>query len=140
MDIIAIYVPCALSIAGGVFMLTSFCMFKDLRTTFGSYSMWFAISGIGASMYPVFGTPRDGSALCYSQVFFGHYFVLSSLFTSTILVKTIFRLFYPLTNERAGSAKLQVNTTTILYAWGLPALLYILPFFTNSYGLDDGNM
>ena len=122
-------------------MLLSYMYFKQLRTTFGSISMWFAVCGIGASVYPLMGDrPGDGTPLCIVQSLVGSYFVLVSLFSTNILVRSIFRLFYPLEERANDKTKLTVSWRSVAYAWGGPFLLVLIPLTTNSYGQDGDDM
>lgn len=136
---LADYVGASLSTAGGCFMLLSYILFPKLQTSFGAISMWFAVCAIGYSTYCLMGGSREGSALCVVQAMIGTYFVLCSLLTSTILVHTIFRLFYP---PRGGTSltKLSVSRAHVAYAWGIPAVMAVLPATTGSYGQEDGDV
>ncbi len=129
------FVPAILSILGGSFMLLSFAVFPKLRNPFGKISMWLAISGIGTGLYPLMGNHGVRSALCYIQSFVGTYFTLVSMFTSTIIVTAIYQIFY--SSTVSSIVTFDVTLLKIAYAWGLSAVLSLLPFTTNSYGIDD---
>ena len=120
-----------LSLVGCSFMVLSFFYHKKLRSAFGKYSMWFAICGIGNFIYPMLGSPSTGSALCTLQSMIGIYFVLVSLFTSTILVTAIYSIFL------RSMPRLRMTRGSILYAWGVPLIFSFVPVITNSFTLPD---
>jgi hypothetical protein len=134
------YAFASLSIVGGCFMLMSYAKFKELRTTFGTISMWFGICGIGAAIYPVMGPANEGTFKCIMQSIIGTYFVLASLLASTVLVHTLFRLFYPLDGATGVTAQLMVTPRNIIFVWGTPLVMALIPLITESYGNDDGDM
>jgi hypothetical protein len=121
------YISGGMSVLGCSCMLLSYFRFQKLRNTFGQYSMWFAICGIGNFLYPALGSPPDGSAICIIQSMIGLYFVLVSMLTSTIIIHGISEIF------NNSSAKLKITHGKILYAWGLPFIFSVIPMFTNSY-------
>ena len=116
------------------FILLSFTLFSRLRTNYGQLSMWFAVSGLGASSYLFLGSSTPQSPKCYIQGWIGTYFHTSALFTSTVISHMLYRMFYPL--QAGTSDKIKVTYQYVLWAWGAPALFALLPFTTNSIGVD----
>jgi hypothetical protein len=132
-------ISCLLSFVGCSFVVISYLIHKRLRTNFGTFSLWLAICGIGNSMYPFLGTHNEKhSAACILQAAVGSYFVLCSLFTSTILTSIIFGLFNQNTSERLTS-RISIQCYHYTYAWGLSLILTVIPLFTHSYSLEDGH-
>lgn len=64
--------------------------------------------------------------------------MLSSILTSTILSRIMYILFNP-NEDTVRRTNLEITCNHYLYAWGLPLLISVIPLFTNSYGLEDGD-
>ena len=133
MQLIVLF-PSVCSFFGSFFIIISYLFFLKLRSSTGIFALWFAISGLGNSLYPFLGSPKEDSYLCQLQSIIGTYFLLITFFTSTILSKLLYLIFY-----NAIFVKIEINIYYIMYAWGLPILLISLPLFTNSYGRDRNN-
>jgi hypothetical protein len=127
-----IIIPSILSVFGCLFILISYFTFVKLRSSVGIFVLWFALCGLGNSLYPFLGSPSDGTVLCYLQSIVGTYFLLSNVFTSTILSHLLYSIFhipsYPM---------IKISRYHYFYSWCLPMIFTALPFITSSYGRDD---
>jgi hypothetical protein len=128
----SVVIPSILSIFGSLFIIVSYVTFQKLRSSVGTYVLWFALSGFGNSLYPFLGSGDDGSPLCIIQSLIGTYFLLSTFFTSTILSHLLYSIFH-----RPSRQPIQISILEYLYCWGLPIILVCIPFTTNSYGRDN---
>jgi hypothetical protein len=123
-------IPSILSVFGSIFIVASFYTFQKLRSSVGTYVLWFALGGLGNSLYPFLGTGNDGF-MCALQSMIGSYFLLATFFTSTILSHLLYSIFHQPTRQ-----SIQITQLQYLYCWGLPLILVCIPFITNSYGRD----
>lgn len=126
-----VLIPSSLSIFGSLFIILSYSFFIKLRSSIGIFALWLSIAGLGNSLYPFLGSPKNNSYLCIIQSIIGTYFLLVTFFTSTILSKLLYSIFY---NIIIPNINIKLNY--IIYSWGLPLILISLPLITNSYGKD----
>lgn len=125
-------IPSILSVCGCLFIILSYFTFIKLQSSVGRFILWFALSGLGNALYPFFGSPSDGTVICYLQSMIGTYFLLSNVFTSTILSHLLYCIFYI-----PSYPKIKISRYHYLFSWGLPLIFTALPFITDSYGRED---
>ncbi len=89
------------------------------------------------SFYPLLRTPLDKSPRCIIQGIIGSYFSLVAMFTSSVIVLIIYRIFFPKDGTPSTSFTVTVSYRGIAFAWGLPVAFALMPLVTNSYGLDE---
>ena len=130
-------ITASLSIVGCSFILLSYFLFKKLQSPFGHLSNWFAVCGIGNALYPLLGSPSNGTPLCNFQAIIGSYFILCSVFTSTILATMILSLFNPqIATAPQQQSKITITYLHRIYVWLVPAILSLIPLATHTFGRD----
>eukprot|EP01032_Pedospumella_encystans_P010173 gene10173-11911_t len=95
--------------------------------------LYMSISDLGLNFVSAFGYPADGSALCWIQGLLATYFTIASWFWTTMLAFRVYSMI------RYGSCKLTLVNMHLI-AWGVPALLTLLPLTTTDYGRGDGSL
>eukprot|EP01006_Ploeotia_vitrea_P026309 TRINITY_DN59281_c0_g1_i1.p2 TRINITY_DN59281_c0_g1~~TRINITY_DN59281_c0_g1_i1.p2 ORF type:complete len:284 (-),score=133.68 TRINITY_DN59281_c0_g1_i1:48-899(-) len=96
--------------------------------------MLISLSDVFYSIGNMMANPSEGSAACYIQALLISYFELSSMFWTVAIAYTLHQTIIK-GNMSFATHDLQANMKLFhQLCWGVPLVLTILPFTTDSYG------
>lgn len=129
------------SLIGAFFVIVVYLRFPDIRNFALKLVFFNAICDFSTSIFNLFMWSPDletGKPLCTLQAWGQSFFYTSSIFWSMLIAFTIHMAFL---REDARFTPSEVGSNIKFYylvGWGIPLILSILPFTTNSYGLSGG--
>jgi hypothetical protein len=142
MDLItfSLFFVCCASFLSSCSIVISFITFRELRTPSGLYASWISICGMGMSLFPFFGEPKNKSILCNIQGFVGTYFVLARIIVSALLTNVLYSLLFPnISTTGKRIRKIRITIGHAILTWGVPALISSMPLMTTTFAKDSGD-
>lgn len=130
-----VLIPSILSALSCMFVIISYFIFERLRTPAGLFALWFSLAGVGNASYPFWGEHSSNSDFCVLQALIGTYFVLVTLFVSTILATFLHGIFFS-SDMYKKSVGIRILWHHYFYAWICPGFLAVIPLLFNVYGKD----
>lgn len=135
-----------LSIGGSSFVIVCYLLYRDLRSFAFYLVCMVAVSDFFFSIGLFFGDAGGSKdthlgasmGLCMVQSLFISYFELTSLFWSVSIAYTLFEGFIKENPEFRPDSIAQYKCRFLAVCWGLPVILTVLPFTTDSYGDTGG--
>jgi len=126
------------SFLGATFIIANFFIFDDFRTNFAFKLILFvAIGDVLNSLGNFMGSPTEGSGLCFLQAFLTQFGDIVSFAWVTAISWVIYHVFSrdePPTRETAEKWYRRIH----FVIWPISLCLSIVPFFSDSYGQDNG--
>ena len=127
-----------LSFLGATFIIANFFIFDEFRSNFAFKLILFvAIGDVINSLGNFMGSPNEGSAICFFQAFLTQFGDIVSFAWVTAISWVIYNVFsreQPPTRETAEKWYKRIH----FVIWPISLLLSIFPFFSDSYGQDNG--
>lgn len=129
---------CILSAIGCSWIILFYLKFKDIQNFMFELVFFMSIAVFGASIFDTMWKFKTGSVECYVQAIGYSYFNLASIFWSASISFTLDQA-YILEKESFSEENIRTNRKWyLLFGWGLPGILSLLPLSTNSYGSTHG--
>jgi len=126
------------SFLGAGFIIANFFAFKDFRSNFAFKLILFvAIGDVLNSLGNFLGSPRDESFLCYLQGFLTQFGDIVSFAWVTAIASVIYKVITAETPPTRNDVERWYRRIHAMI-WPTTLLLSILPFFSDSYGNDNG--
>lgn len=126
------------SFLGATFIIANFFGFEEFKNNFAFKLILFvAIGDVINSVGNFCGSPDDGTALCYIQAFLTQFGDIVSFAWVTAIAWVIYNVIrreVPPTREDVEKWYKRIH----LIIWPVTLLLAILPFFSGTYGNDNG--
>jgi len=126
------------SFLGACFIIANFFAFEDFRKSLAFKLILFvAVGDVINSLGNFLGSPKDGSFLCYLQAFLTQFGDIVSFAWVTAIAAVIYNVINredPPTQDQIQKWPKRIH----LIIWPITLTLSILPFFSGSYGNDNG--
>jgi len=125
------------SFIGACFIIANYFAFKEFRNFAFKLILFVAVGDVLNSLGNFMGSPQDGSFWCYLQAFITQFGDIVSF----AWVTSIAFVIYSVINRETQPTGQQVQKwykNIHLVIWPTTLCLSILPFFSGSYGNDDG--
>lgn len=126
------------SFLGAAFIICNFFAFDEFKNNFAFKLILFvAIGDVINSVGNFCGSPNEGSGLCYIQAFLTQFGDIVSFAWVTAIAWVIYNVISredPPTREDVEKWYKRIH----LLIWPTTLILSILPFFSSSYGNDNG--
>ena len=137
--LIGIWIAISLSLVGNATSFTTWYMFPDLRSTSQTFALWLAIGSTGYNICTILQQFIDQNGmLCNVIASIDNYFSLVSIFTTVIVAFYMKIIFLP--SSTTITDRMKLKKWYYYFVFTLPVPICLLPFTTNSYGKNEGDI
>jgi hypothetical protein len=133
----ALNVCSALSIASSVMICSKYYRFPSLRSRSAKLVVWLSLSNIGLCISIIAGMDQHSLDTFETRAyaFLINYFILSNLFWSAAITKTMAMVTLQSVSTRNAQTKRMLRFHAIVHVFSM--LLSLIPIFTRSYSAFD---
>jgi hypothetical protein len=136
---VTIVVATCLSLLGSLATIATYALFADIRSTSLTFAVWLAVASSVYGLMTWLKPSDDDYAACAFVGFVTTYCNLVAVLTTTVVAFGMKQLFSFRDAEVAPSHRVFsiIRKRYVLFVFGVPLLVALLPFTTGSYGKSE---